>query len=115
MATQPLTKGRLMQILVVLAVLTIAFFWRTFSYNQDSVFNITCTQGETCRVNVNSLKLIVQPDGQDMTLLNVKPDWIVTSQTSGLSQDSVKVTFPLSTKSIEIDTQASKIHINFVP
>lgn len=37
MAAQKLTKGRLIQLIVVLAILLAAFFYRTFTYTSGSI------------------------------------------------------------------------------
>lgn len=46
MAAQKLTRGRFVQIIIMLTLLLTAFFWRTASYN--SVANIDCKTGIEC-------------------------------------------------------------------
>ncbi len=51
MPAQKLTKARLAQILIMLTVLIVAFFWRTFTYETPS--QVDCSQKERCNVTIS--------------------------------------------------------------
>jgi hypothetical protein len=54
MAAEKLTKGRLAQILFMMAVLIIAFVWRSVTHSNNEII---CTQYEDCTVDINDQKL----------------------------------------------------------
>lgn len=51
MPAQKLTKARLAQILIMLVVLVVAFFWRTFTHETPGRFD--CSQKERCDVTIS--------------------------------------------------------------
>ncbi|OAN17907.1 hypothetical protein A3K86_03035 [Photobacterium jeanii] len=61
MAAQKLTKGRLAQIIILMAVLITAFVWRTITYKQGSPENktvLTCQLStKSCAVNGQNINL----------------------------------------------------------
>ncbi|CAM2939807.1 hypothetical protein VIOR103205_08945 [Vibrio ordalii] len=57
MASEKLTKHRLAQILITLLILLVAFFWRTFSYQNVDI--TSCTAAPNCSAIVNEQETIV--------------------------------------------------------
>lgn len=66
MAAQKLTKGRLVQIIIMLSLLIVAFTWRTINYKDEK--NITCKLGETCEFQINETNLLVTNYSTGITL-----------------------------------------------
>ncbi len=50
MPAQKLTKARLAQILIMLSILVVAFFWRTFTH--ETLSRVDCSQKERCDVTI---------------------------------------------------------------
>ncbi len=50
MAAEKLTKGRFAQIIIMLTLLIVVFFWRTFTYEAKTVVN--CNAAEVCNFEV---------------------------------------------------------------
>lgn len=65
MAAEKLTTGRLVQILVVMAMLITAFIWRTLEYSEDQ------TKRE-CRLNAGECRVVVNGDTVNIKLENHK-------------------------------------------
>ncbi|MBF4432937.1 hypothetical protein ERJ77_00200 [Vibrio anguillarum] len=63
MASEKLTKHRFAQILITLLILLVAFFWRTFSY--QNVDMTSCTPTPNCSVFVNEQEIIVIKDDKN--------------------------------------------------
>ncbi|OEE82257.1 hypothetical protein A1OQ_04240 [Enterovibrio norvegicus FF-162] len=64
MAAEKLTTARLIQILVVMAVLIAAFVWRTIDYS-SSKNTLTCTMlADECQVSLKGEKVHIQYDKQ---------------------------------------------------
>ncbi len=53
MPAQKLTKARLAQILIMLSVLVVAFFWRTFTH--ETPRRVDCSQKERCDVTIGGV------------------------------------------------------------
>ncbi len=68
MAAQKLTKARLAQILIMLSLLVIAFFWRTFTYETNST--VDCSQKQRCDVTIGTEKVVItkRTDGFSLEL-----------------------------------------------
>ncbi|TKF22349.1 hypothetical protein FCV43_07770 [Vibrio genomosp. F6] len=66
MAAQKLTKGRLVQIIIMLSLLIVAFTWRTINYKDEK--NITCKLRETCAFQINKTNLLVTNSSTGITL-----------------------------------------------
>lgn len=58
MPAQKLTKARLAQIIFMLALLIIAFVWRTMSY--QSLQTINCSGKEICEFTIESTKIVIK-------------------------------------------------------
>lgn len=89
MAAEKLTTGRLVQILVVMAVLITAFIWRTVDYSKSA--NVPqCILGEhSCAVEVNGVSAVLSLEYQGdndvfvRILISGKPDEIAFSEKGG--------------------------------
>ena len=60
MAAQKLTKGRLVQIIVMLSILLAAFTWRTVTYTNNETVN--CILAEPCVITIDKYNVIVSSD-----------------------------------------------------
>ncbi|WP_260258482.1 hypothetical protein [Vibrio intestinalis] len=83
MAAQKLTKARLIQILVMLSLLIIAFFWRTATYSQQH--NVTCNLQQTCTFNVKGEQFSVVSKHGVIFVETPNTEWKVTSETKQLT------------------------------
>lgn len=80
MAAEKLTKLRLTQIVVTLAILTVAFFWRTITF-QD-VSNQKCVAAPQCSLSVDGREITVTKIEDTPGLYIIQPvpvEWSVTS------------------------------------
>jgi len=57
MAAQKLTKGRLVQIVLMMVVLIAAFTWRTVTY--DDHYSATCKLIDSCEINIDSHNILL--------------------------------------------------------
>ncbi|WP_299693244.1 hypothetical protein [uncultured Vibrio sp.] len=60
MAAQKLTKGRLVQIIIMLVILIAVFTWRTVTYNSDKT--IDCIMSKPCQLNIDEHNISVVDD-----------------------------------------------------
>ncbi|MEZ8548941.1 hypothetical protein BCV29_03020 [Vibrio cyclitrophicus] len=60
MAAQKLTKGRLVQIIVMLVILIAAFTWRTVTYNNDKTVN--CIISKPCEFGIDKHNVLISGD-----------------------------------------------------
>ncbi|MEF1292190.1 hypothetical protein, partial [Vibrio sp. M260118] len=79
MAAQKLTRGRFVQIIIMLTVLVVAFIWRTIEH--DSVINVNCNTGERCAFFVNNSRFEVQVSTQNIQIKTDENDWVFVSKT----------------------------------
>lgn len=86
MPAQKLTKARLAQILIMLMVLVVAFFWRTFTHETPG--RVDCSQKERCDVTIS---------GQIIT---------INRNTNGILIETPK------SSSLKIDLDQSGVFIN---
>ncbi len=75
MAAQKLTKGRFVQIIIMLTLLIVAFFWRTFTYQGD--INIDCTGQKTCSFKVNGATFEATKTDKMLLLETQATGWII--------------------------------------
>ncbi|WP_159656603.1 hypothetical protein [Vibrio atypicus] len=73
MAAEKLTKGRFVQIIIMLTLLITAFIWRT--YNNEVAKNVACKQNEDCVFYVNNLLFTAKFSKGVITLKSEKNDW----------------------------------------
>ena len=62
MAAEKLTKGRLAQILLMLVVLSTAFFWKTMKFESNQV--IHCNLDSQCNFQIESHKVQIDQVGE---------------------------------------------------
>ncbi|WP_297483733.1 hypothetical protein [uncultured Photobacterium sp.] len=70
MAAQKLTRGRLIQIIVLMIILVSAFVWRTVTYQPKIP---TKAQTTTCNLNVGDCVFIINNKQVTATLLSKEP------------------------------------------
>ncbi|WEM40806.1 hypothetical protein PTW35_09085 [Photobacterium sp. DA100] len=85
MAAEKLTKGRLIQILFLLAVLITAFVWRTVTYNNNQAEDDTAL---TCQL---SAKLCHQNDSGESLNISLAPYPAVANQELTIQIDNTNV------------------------
>ena len=87
MPAQKLTPARLAQILIMLILLLIAFFWRTVTYEPSQSFQ--CQLETKCTINVNNHPFTAfwQSEGQ-IVISNLPKNWKIAEK------DSLTITQP---------------------
>ncbi|WP_231569013.1 hypothetical protein [Photobacterium gaetbulicola] len=85
MAAEKLTKGRLIQILFLLAVLITAFVWRTVTYNDNQTEDSTAL---TCQLSAN---LCQQNDSDESLNITLSPYPAVANQELTIQVDNTNV------------------------
>ncbi|WP_434762835.1 hypothetical protein [Vibrio fortis] len=60
MAAQKLTKGRLVQIIVMLSILVAAFTWRTVTYENNET--VDCILSAPCEITIDKYNVSVSSD-----------------------------------------------------
>ncbi|CZF79405.1 hypothetical protein [Grimontia marina] len=65
MAAEKLTTGRLVQILVVMAVLITAFIWRTLEHNEPATMVKCSVVVGACSVSLNAETIEIKTENQD--------------------------------------------------
>lgn len=83
MAAQKLTKARLIQILVMLSLLIIAFFWRTATHSQQN--KVTCNLQQTCTFNVKGSEFSVVAKHGVIFIETPNTGWKVASEVQPLT------------------------------
>ncbi|ROV60757.1 hypothetical protein EGH82_07655 [Vibrio ponticus] len=84
MAAQKLTKGRFVQIIIMLTLLIVAFFWRTFNY--QNVKNVNCDLNSICKVEVNDSVFEVKVVGEKIAISSENELWEIKGE--GISSQS---------------------------
>ncbi len=82
MPAQKLTPGRLAQIIVMLTILVVAFFWRTFTHEPKQETDIQCQiSAGRCMLDISEEQIEVQKTRQN-SLKIAKPemDWTLSSE-----------------------------------
>lgn len=80
MAAQPLTKARIVQILITLAVLITAFWWRTAAYNRAEQEPVECMLGEVCQIDAGVTITAVRTELGTVLISGLKPTWQLTDK-----------------------------------
>lgn len=84
MAAEKLTKQRLIQIVFMLAILSIAFVWRTVTYTE--VKTVECKGEQQCSVTVSSQKLTITRTALGTYEISPVPhQWQISSDMGTLS------------------------------
>ncbi|MEC7939086.1 MAG: hypothetical protein VX212_00520 [Pseudomonadota bacterium] len=76
MAAQKLTKGRLVQIIVMLVVLLAAFTWRTVTYDNET---ITCIVSKPCEFGIDNNNVSISGDSQGYSIKTSKTGKFIIS------------------------------------
>lgn len=77
MAAEKLTKGRFAQIIIMLTLLIVVFFWRTFTYEAKTVVN--CNAAEVCNFEVNESVFSAQVSDGNIEIKTENKRWDLTS------------------------------------
>ncbi|WP_114764451.1 hypothetical protein [Vibrio rhodolitus] len=75
MAAQKLTKGRFVQIIIMLTLLIVAFFWRTITY-QD-VIKVDCEGKNTCSFKVNETEFTAKFEAEMLSISTQNSGWTI--------------------------------------
>lgn len=75
MAAQKLTKGRFVQIIIMLTLLIVAFFWRTMTYNE--VRRVNCVGQTECNFDVNGSQFTAIIIGQMLSIRTTQMHWTI--------------------------------------
>ncbi|MGP8305014.1 hypothetical protein [Vibrio sp. YIC-376] len=70
MPAQKLTKARLAQILIMLSILVVAFFWRTFTHETPNT--VDCSQKERCDLTISGEKISINRDSTGISFESPK-------------------------------------------
>ncbi|MEZ8823781.1 hypothetical protein AB6E04_05435 [Vibrio amylolyticus] len=97
MATQALTKGRLVQIVITLAILIGAFSWRTITHSEAQ--SVDCKQQTTCSFNVKNTNIEVVFSQDQLTLTVNDPNIDVYSTLEVIDSNENQSTLGLSKSS----------------
>jgi len=85
MAAQKLTRGRFVQIIIMLTVLIAAFTWRTIEH--DSVISVNCNTGEECAFYVNNSRFETQISAQRIEIKTDENDWVLVRENGEISPE----------------------------
>lgn len=118
MAAEKLTRGRFVQIIIMLTILIAAFIWRTV--DRQKVINVACSIEEKCTFFVNDFRFYATLSKQNIKLETDENDWRVRLIDSdeilprngniyliNLSPEIDEITFQLSSKNANIDRYVS--------
>ncbi|MEH0760127.1 hypothetical protein H4F20_10535 [Vibrio sp. 16] len=118
MAAEKLTRGRFVQIIIMLTILIAAFIWRTVDH--PKVINVACSTDEKCTFFVNDFRFYATLSKQNIKLETDENDWRVRLIDSdeilprngniyliNLSPEIDEITFQLSLKNANIDRYVS--------
>ena len=75
MAAQKLTKGRFVQIIIMLTLLVAAFFWRTMTYNK--VVRVNCVAQTECNFDVNGSQFTATINDKMLEIRTSNMDWTI--------------------------------------
>ncbi|SBT15236.1 hypothetical protein [Vibrio celticus] len=121
MAAQKLTKGRLVQIIVMLVVLIAAFTWRTVTYDNNETVN--CIVPKPCKFGIDNHNVSVSSNNLGYSIETSKTGkFIINYNESGILEEkgpsnwllqtsdktsSITVTFPqqISTYSVNLSKE----------
>ena len=78
MAAQKLTKGRFIQIIIMLTLLVVAFFWRTYTYDMSK--KVTCDLQQSCSFYVNGTEFIAAKTADNIEIVTSNSDWEIQTE-----------------------------------
>ncbi|CAH0539847.1 hypothetical protein [Vibrio marisflavi] len=105
MPAQKLTKGRLTQISVMLVVLLVVFFWRTFTFQPTSSFQ--CKSNSVCTFSVKNYYGKVIRTSPGSILINSTAPFTITTK-----QKNVNIIKEGSTWSISYPEGLTSLNVN---
>ncbi|WP_367986431.1 hypothetical protein AB2S62_07655 [Vibrio sp. NTOU-M3] len=76
MAAEKLTRVRFAQIIIMLTILVIAFFWRTWSYQEVHKFN--CEIDNKCEFNVTTNHFVIDKKGEFVVISRPNMEWEIS-------------------------------------
>ena len=94
MPAQKLTKGRLTQISVMLVVLLVVFFWRTFNFEPENRFQ--CKMNSVCVFSVNKYYGKVIRQNIDSILINSTGPFTISTQQKNIQIDKKGTTWSIT-------------------
>ncbi len=104
MAAQKLTRGRFVQIIIMLTLLITAFFWRTVTH--ESTLELSCEAKKECVFYADNTRFSVQLGEGNMLIETDKEGWILepTSPESTLEKNALSwsIFFPKYNNEITI-------------
>ncbi|UUM31888.1 hypothetical protein [Vibrio japonicus] len=80
MAAQKLTRGRFVQIIIMLTLLLAAFFWRTV--NHDFAENISCRLGNECVFHIEKSQFIASLSEGSISIISEDDSWEIDALSS---------------------------------
>ncbi|CAV18621.1 MULTISPECIES: hypothetical protein [Vibrio] len=117
MAAQKLTKGRLVQIIVMLVILIAAFTWRTVTYDNDETVN--CIISKPCQITIDKHNVLISGDNLGYSIETSKTGkFIINYNESGTLEEkgasiwllrtnaqnsSITVTFPQQVATLSVN------------
>ncbi|NUW72480.1 hypothetical protein HOP38_08110 [Vibrio mediterranei] len=119
MPAQKLTKGRIVQIIIMMVVLIAAFTYRTISHKESS--EVVCQSSQPCEVkfqdkNVrflyqDSTNTLAVTKSEDLTIKGSKSDGsaLNVTATMNISKDEMPVTFVIS------DDSDNSVKVDILP
>lgn len=104
MAAQKLTRGRFVQIIIMLTLLLTAFFWRTV--NHESIENIDCRLENECVFHIERSQFIATLNDDSIFIISKTGSWKIdvlsTHSSVDKNEHSWTVYFPETQKEIII-------------
>lgn len=82
MAAQKLTRGRFVQIIIMLVLLITAFTWRTMSFNASN--NIQCELKPNCTFTVKNEHFEARKDDEKIVLDKPSDEWKIEPQSGDM-------------------------------
>lgn len=107
MAAQKLTKGRLVQIIVMLVILIAAFTWRTVTYDNNETVN--CIVSKPCEFGIDNHNVLISADNLGYSIETSKTGkFIISYNESGILEEKAPSNWLLQT-----DDNSSSITVTF--
>ncbi|MFA0553308.1 hypothetical protein AB4538_20910 [Vibrio lentus] len=96
MAAQKLTKGRLVQIIVMLVILIAAFTWRTVTYDQDETIN--CIVSKPCQITIDKHNVLISDNNLGYLIETSKTGkFIISYDENGILEENKASNWALKT------------------
>ncbi|MCW8335173.1 hypothetical protein J4N42_07190 [Vibrio sp. SCSIO 43135] len=120
MAAERLTTGRFVQIIIMLSILVGAFFWKTFTFQEEQI--VTCSLKEECIFYVNENQIVARLESGTLSINNFPPEWRVNSSNARVKTEKndrvVRFSYPEALKELPLqielgDNKAVNVKIRF--